>query len=159
MANEKKIEFLIIVLSFIFLGASCAKRQHEYSQETMISLAEELGTLFEEQELRSVQSRNNYYIFELKNASYIITHDCMVIRDADMGIVSDDAKEDALLADSLKNFLKIVQDLNEYNICYVFVSHDTIKLSTADGYFLTNKVPTCENNALERIQENWYSNR
>ena len=157
MAKKTKITKWAVLLFVVLLGSSCAKTHNESSILAMINMAKTLGEQLSRQNIYRVQSRCDYYICDYNNASsYIVSHDCMVIRDINnnMEIISANAKKDIQLPDSLQNLLVIVRNLHLHNISYVSVKVDTIKIVTFDGYFITNTAPP-NNNAL-KVQDSWH---
>lgn len=161
MATRKiAIRCAALFYLLVWLGCSCTNVHHKCSDSDMIRMAEEYREHFQKQEISRIELRSNYYIcFYNGSADYIVTCDCMLIRDINknLEIISTNAKNDTCLSSRLQDLLAIVEDVYANKIKCISVKSDTISLERFDGYYITN-VKLSPYSTLKEIQEGWYVN-
>lgn len=140
---------------------ACSEKHGEYSDEEMIGIAQTQTKRLDSLGVYCIQARTNYYVCDFTDSSsYLITSDCMLVRDLrnHMEIVSTCAKEDTQLPDKLQKLVLLIGDLYMYDISYMHVKEDTVVLNRFDGYYLTNVVPQNNKSTLTEVQYGWYAN-
>ena len=153
-----KITKYALIGCMLLIGFSCARSNKEYSNAEMINLAETYKKLFDDQYIRLIEQRSNYYICIYQDSSvYIVTCDSKVIRETghNRTIISSNAKDDPNLPIRFQELLSVVQSIYSYEIRYVSVKSDSIRLERFDGYYLSNIEPY-DCSAFEVVKNKWY---
>lgn len=160
MAKKVQIINSIFLLCVLFFMA-CSEKHGEYSDEEMIGIAQTQTKRLDSLGVYCIQARANYYVCDFTDSSsYLITCDCMLIRDLrnHMEIISTRAKEDTQLPNKLRKLVLLIGDIYMYDINYILVKEDTVILNRFDGYYLTNMVPKNSKSTLTEIRYGWYAN-
>lgn len=158
--TKKVLRIIICMLGFNFY--SCKNIPATNTDYEMIDYAESCIIKFNEQNLHQIMARSNYYYctYKDKTTSYVVSNNYKYIRQISNDTMKTIMKKDIIElsnSDSLIALLHIVESLNQHKISEIEVNTSRIKISTFNGYYLTNNVPQ-HKNSLRQVKDGWFSN-